>query len=59
MKLQEKKKLLKRIVECKKALQKQRDELRELIDEMENIADCSDEAIHYIESAVDHLSQLL
>lgn len=51
--------ILKQIEKTKNRLAKQRDELRELIDELESIEGSCVEAVQSLESAADSLSQYL
>ena len=48
-----------RIERAKKAIAKQRDELRSIIEDAETIAESCDEALEALESATDTLSQYL
>jgi len=54
-----KKALLAKVEKAKAAISKQRDELRELQSEVEDLSECCDEAVRSLEDATDALSKYL
>ena len=52
------KELIKELEEHKMAIGKERDKLRKLIDEIEPLARDTDDAVEYIQSAINALSEL-
>ena len=51
--------LIKKIEQSKKAIAKERDKLRDYIDEVLEICDSADNAVESLERATDELSQFL
>jgi len=55
----EKKAVLARINKCKERIAAEREKLREIIDELEDIDSVASEAVDDLESAIDRLSRYL
>jgi hypothetical protein len=51
--------ILAKVESCKKRIAAERDKLRDLISEIEDVAECSDRAVSDLESAADSLSEHL
>ena len=51
--------ILAKIQTCKKRIAAERNKLRDLINEIEDVAECSDRAVSDLESAADALSEHL